>query len=65
MQTLATCGSRIDRGSTGEGDPGDDVVLISKEGMSIRFHETDVRSMGRAAGEVQPNEQVSVTVYLR
>jgi DNA gyrase subunit A len=27
--------------------------LISKNGMSIRFHETDVRSMGRAAGGVR------------
>jgi DNA gyrase subunit A len=44
---------KLTRGSTGEGDDGDDVVLISKEGMSIRFHETDVRSMGRAAGGVR------------
>ena len=41
---------KLTRGSTGEGDHGDDVVLITKDGMSIRFHETDVRSMGRAAG---------------
>ena len=41
---------KLTRGSTGESDPGDDVVLITKDGMSIRFHETDVRSMGRAAG---------------
>jgi len=34
-------------------DPGDDVVLITKDGMSIRFHEADVRSMGRAAGGVR------------
>jgi DNA gyrase subunit A len=34
-------------------DPGDDVVLITKEGMSIRFHESDVRSMGRAAAGVR------------
>ena len=40
-------------GSTGESDPGDDVVLITKDGMSIRFHESDVRSMGRAAGGVR------------
>jgi DNA gyrase subunit A len=44
---------KLTRGSTGEGDPGDDVVLITKDGMSIRFHETDVRSMGRAAGGVR------------
>ena len=44
---------KLTRGSTGEGDDGDDVVLITKEGMSIRFHETDVRSMGRAAGGVR------------
>jgi DNA gyrase subunit A len=34
-------------------DPGDDVVLITKEGMSIRFSESDVRSMGRAAAGVR------------
>jgi DNA gyrase subunit A len=44
---------KLTRGSTGETDPGDDVVLISKDGMSIRFHEADVRSMGRAAGGVR------------
>jgi DNA gyrase subunit A len=44
---------KLTRGSTGETDPGDDVVLITKDGMSIRFHETDVRSMGRAAGGVR------------
>jgi DNA gyrase subunit A len=44
---------KLTRGSAGEGDPGDDVVLISKSGQSIRFHETDVRSMGRAAGGVR------------
>src|SRR3989449_3497411 len=27
---------KLTRGSTGEGDPGDDVVLITKDGMSIR-----------------------------
>src|SRR5665213_1325995 len=44
---------KLTRGSAGEGDNGDDVVLITKEGQSIRFHETDVRSMGRAAGGVR------------
>jgi len=44
---------KLTRGSSGENDPGDDVVLITKDGMSIRFHETDVRSMGRAAGGVR------------
>jgi DNA gyrase subunit A len=34
-------------------DPGDDVVLITKDGMSIRFGETDVRSMGRSAAGVK------------
>ena len=33
--------------------PGDDVVLITREGMSIRFPESDVRSMGRAATGVR------------
>ena len=44
---------KLTRGSTGETDSGDDVVLITKDGMSIRFHESDVRSMGRAAGGVR------------
>ncbi len=34
-------------------NPGNDVVLITREGMSIRFPESDVRSMGRAAGGVR------------
>jgi DNA gyrase subunit A len=38
---------KLTRGSIVENDevkdPGDDVVLITKEGMSIRFHEADVR----------------------
>ena len=41
------------RGSTEGGDEGDDVVLITHEGMSIRFSESDVRSMGRSAGGVR------------
>jgi len=44
---------KLTRGSVDENDPGDDVVLITKDGMSIRFHEADVRSMGRAAGGVR------------
>src|SRR5580700_4084192 len=34
-------------------DPGDGVVLITSEGMSIRFSEADVRSMGRSATGVR------------
>jgi DNA gyrase subunit A len=34
-------------------DPGDDVVLITHNGMSIRFSESDVRSMGRSAAGVK------------
>jgi DNA gyrase subunit A len=41
------------RGSVAGGDEGDDVVLITKDGMSIRFSESDVRSMGRAAAGVK------------
>ncbi len=44
---------KLTRGSTGEGDPGDGIVLITREGMSIRFNESDVRSMGRAATGVK------------
>lgn len=31
----------------------DDIVLVSKGGKAIRFHETDARSMGRNAGGVR------------
>jgi DNA gyrase subunit A len=41
------------RGSVEGGDEGDDVILITGAGMSIRFSESDVRSMGRAAGGVK------------
>ena len=41
------------RGSIDGGDEGDDVVLITRDGMSIRFSESDVRSMGRSAGGVK------------
>jgi len=41
------------RGSVPGGDEGDDVVLITKDGMSIRFSESDVRSMGRNAAGVK------------
>jgi DNA gyrase subunit A len=48
---------KLTRGSIVENDevkdPGDDVVLITKDGMSIRFSEADVRSMGRGAGGVK------------
>ena len=48
---------KLTRGSIVENDevkdPGDDVVLITKDGMSIRFNESDVRSMGRSAGGVR------------
>jgi DNA gyrase subunit A len=45
--------AKLTRGSTGEGDPGDGVVLITNEGMSIHFSEADVRSMGRSATGVR------------
>jgi DNA gyrase subunit A len=44
---------KLTRGSTGEGDSGDGVVLITRDGMSISFNESDVRSMGRAATGVR------------
>jgi DNA gyrase subunit A len=44
---------KLTRGSAGEGDPGDGVVLITRDGMSISFNESDVRSMGRAATGVR------------
>jgi DNA gyrase subunit A len=48
---------KLTRGSIVENDevkdPGDGVVLITKDGMSIRFNESDVRSMGRSATGVR------------
>jgi DNA gyrase subunit A len=44
---------KLTKGNTDEEDSGDDVVLITKDGMSIRFNESDVRSMGRSAGGVR------------
>jgi DNA gyrase subunit A len=53
----ALIGVKLTRGSIVEKDevqdPGDDVVLITHVGMSIRFSESDVRSMGRAAAGVK------------
>jgi DNA gyrase subunit A len=51
-------------------DAGDDVVLITREGMSIRFSESDVRSMGRAAGGVrgitlETNDEVVAATVVR
>jgi len=40
-------------GSSEGGHEGDDVVLITRAGMSIRFSESDVRSMGRVAAGVK------------
>ena len=49
--------AKLTRGSIVENDevkdPGDGVVLITREGMSIRFSEADVRSMGRSASGVR------------
>ncbi len=44
---------KLTRGCVDENDPGDDVILITRNGMSIRFHEADVRSMGRTAAGVR------------
>jgi DNA gyrase subunit A len=46
-------GVKQTRGSVEGGDEGDDVVLITRDGMSIRFSESDVRSMGRSAAGVK------------
>ncbi len=34
-------------------EKGDDVSMVTKEGMSIRFKESDIREMGRTAGGVR------------
>ncbi|MDB6019976.1 MAG: gyrA [Pedosphaera sp.] len=52
IEVKLTRGSKVEENGQ-VSDPGDDVVLITREGMSIRFSESDVRSMGRAAGGVR------------
>ncbi len=47
-----TCGTCHDEAGN-VSVPGDDVVLITREGMSIRFSESDIRSMGRGAAGVR------------
>jgi DNA gyrase subunit A len=44
---------KLTRGCATADDLGDDVILITKDGMSIRFSESDVRSMGRSAAGVR------------
>ncbi|HEX2103524.1 MAG TPA: DNA gyrase C-terminal beta-propeller domain-containing protein, partial [Solirubrobacteraceae bacterium] len=34
-------------------DPGEEVLMVSKEGLAVRFAEDEVRSMGRPAGGVR------------
>ena len=34
-------------------EKGDDITIVTKEGQSIRFKESDIREMGRAAGGVR------------
>ncbi len=48
----------------------DDIVLATMTGMSIRFHESDVREMGRATGgvkgiELEKNDRVIGMVVVR
>ena len=51
IEVKLTCGCIVEQGEVK--NPGDDVVLITKDGMSIRFSEADVRSMGRSATGVK------------
>ncbi|MBX4188998.1 DNA gyrase subunit A [Candidatus Parcubacteria bacterium] len=48
---------RLDAGdrliSVSHVEKGDDVSVVTKEGMSIRFKESDIREMGRTAGGVR------------
>ncbi len=51
-------------------DPNSDIVLATKQGMSIRFHGGDVRDMGRVATgvkgiELDPSDQVIDMVVVR
>ncbi|MEK7175864.1 MAG: DNA gyrase subunit A [Patescibacteria group bacterium] len=39
--------------SVAHSEKGDNISIVTKEGMSIRFKESDIREMGRAAGGVR------------
>jgi DNA gyrase subunit A len=52
IEARLTAGSKVNDQGVVE-VPGDDVVLITREGMSIRFSESGVRSMGRNATGVR------------
>src|SRR4051812_15134764 len=34
-------------------DPGEEILMVSKEGLAVRFEETEARAMGRATGGVR------------
>jgi DNA gyrase subunit A len=51
IEVKLTRGSLIEKDEVK--DPGDGVVLITRDGMSIHFNESDVRSMGRSAAGVR------------
>ena len=62
IEARLTSGTQMDDQGTVV-SPGDDVILITREGMSIRFSESGVRSMGRQATGVRgislnPNDGV-------
>ena len=62
IEARLTAGTQMDEQGTVV-SPGDDVILITREGMSIRFSESGVRSMGRQATGVRgisldPNDGV-------
>jgi DNA gyrase subunit A len=48
---------RLDAGdkliSVAHAEKGDDISIVTREGMSIRFKESDIREMGRTAGGVR------------
>jgi DNA gyrase subunit A len=48
---------RLDAGdkliAVGHIEKGDDISIVTREGMSIRFKESDIREMGRSAGGVR------------
>jgi DNA gyrase subunit A len=74
VRTTGICGINIEKGDelidVQICDQNSDIVLATKDGMSIRFHQGDVRDMGRATTgvkgiELEKNDEVIGMVVVR
>jgi DNA gyrase subunit A len=74
VRSTGICGINIEKGDelidVQVCDPNSDIVLATKDGMSIRFHQGDVRDMGRATTgvkgiELEKDDEVIGMVVVR